>query len=54
MSFMTFVLMSEDNILTPDIAFVSLTLFNIMRMPMAILPLVIIQFIQVQIGLYIF
>lgn len=32
MSFMTFVL--TGGVLTPDIAFVSLTLFNIMRMPM--------------------
>lgn len=34
MSFMTYVLVSEENILTPDKAFVSLTLFNIIRMPM--------------------
>lgn len=34
MSFMTFVLSSPDNILTPEIAFVSLSLFNLIRMPM--------------------
>lgn len=34
MSFMTFVLSSPDNILTPEIAFVSLSLFNLIRMPL--------------------
>jgi len=50
-SFMTFVLESSDNVLTPDIAFVSLTLFNIMRMPMTILPLLIVQFVQADVSL---
>ena len=48
MSFMTFVLISDDNVLTPDVAFVSLSLFNIIRMPLAILPQMIIQCIQVK------
>ena len=34
MSFMTFVLSSPDNVLTPEIAFVSLSLFNLIRMPL--------------------
>lgn len=38
-SFMTFVLMG--NTLTPEIAFASIALFNILRMPMAMLPMVI-------------
>lgn len=46
MSFMVFVLMDGD--LTADVAFVSLTLFNIIRMPMTILPLLIVQFVQVR------
>ena len=45
---MTFVLIDEKNVLTPDIAFVSLTLFNIIRFPMTLLPLMIIQYIQVR------
>ena len=47
-SFMTFVLIDEANVLTPKIAFQSLTLFNIMRFPMTVLPLMIIQYIQVE------
>ena len=47
MSFMTFVLESPENVLTADIAFVSLTLFNIMRTPMTSIPLLIAQFVQV-------
>lgn len=46
MSFMVFVLTGGD--LTADVAFVSLTLFNIIRMPMTILPLLIVQFVQVR------
>jgi len=46
MSFMVFVLTGGE--LTSDIAFVSLTLFNIIRMPMTILPLLIVQFVQVR------
>lgn len=37
-AFMTFVLISRDNILTPTVAFVSLTLFNQMRFSMVIIP----------------
>ncbi|XP_028966394.1 multidrug resistance-associated protein 1 [Galendromus occidentalis] len=38
MSFMTFVLVSPDNILTPTVAFVSLTLFYQMRFSMVTIP----------------
>uniref|UniRef100_A0A0P4Y794 ABC-type glutathione-S-conjugate transporter n=1 Tax=Daphnia magna TaxID=35525 RepID=A0A0P4Y794_9CRUS len=51
MSFMTFVLSSPDNILTPEIAFVSLSLFNLIRMPLTILPILIIQFIQASVSI---
>ncbi|KAG1691095.1 Canalicular multispecific organic anion transporter 2 [Nymphon striatum] len=37
-SFATFIFSSEENILTPNIAFVSLSLFSIMRFPLAMLP----------------
>jgi ATP-binding cassette, subfamily C (CFTR/MRP), member 1 len=40
-SFATFVLVDENNVLTPQIAFVSLTLFNILRFPMAMFPMMI-------------
>jgi len=49
MSFMVFVLKGYE--LTADVAFVSLTLFNIIRMPMTILPLLIVQFVQVRLFL---
>ncbi|XP_059352167.1 multidrug resistance-associated protein 1-like isoform X3 [Daphnia carinata] len=51
MSFMTFVLSDPNNILTPEIAFVSLSLFNLIRMPMTILPILIIQFIQASVSI---
>ena len=46
---MVFVLKGYE--LTADVAFVSLTLFNIIRMPMTILPLLIVQFVQVRLFL---
>jgi ATP-binding cassette subfamily C (CFTR/MRP) protein 1 len=36
-TFATYVLIDETNVLDAEKAFVSLTLFNIMRMPMSIL-----------------
>lgn len=36
----------ENNILTPQITFVGLALFNILRFPMAIFPMIISQAIQ--------
>ncbi|RWS03379.1 multidrug resistance-associated protein 1-like protein, partial [Dinothrombium tinctorium] len=42
-SFATYVLISSSNILDPNKAFVSLTLFNIMRLPLARFPLTISQ-----------
>lgn len=40
-SFLTFTLMSSDNILDANKAFVSLALFNIVRIPLAFLPMVL-------------
>ncbi|GMS94756.1 hypothetical protein PENTCL1PPCAC_16932, partial [Pristionchus entomophagus] len=40
-SFGTFILSSDEHILTPQIAFVSLTLFNQLRMPMMIVAMLI-------------
>lgn len=40
-SFATFLLISEDNVLDANKAFVSLSLFNIMRAPMGFLPMAI-------------
>ena len=43
-SFGTFILMDpEKNILTPEIAFVSLAYFNIMRVPITVVPTLIIK-----------
>lgn len=50
--FLTFTLSSEDNILTPDIAFVSISLFNVLSGPLFLVPIAIMNFIQV--GLYAF
>jgi ATP-binding cassette, subfamily C (CFTR/MRP), member 1 len=40
-SFATFVLVDDNNVLTPQIAFVSLTLFNILGFPLAMFPMMI-------------
>jgi len=37
---------SEDNILDANTAFVSLTLFNLLRFPLNVLPIVIVYLIQ--------
>lgn len=47
MTFATFVMSSEENILTPTRAFVCLTLFDMIRMPLALLPLLIVYIIEV-------
>ena len=50
-AFATFVLVDSENVLTAQIAFVSLSYFNIMRQPLNQLPNVIVQLIQMQVSL---
>ncbi|CAG7718432.1 unnamed protein product, partial [Allacma fusca] len=50
-SFSTYVLLDEENILDANKAFVSLTLFNIMRFPMSVLPMLVIQLVQTGVSL---
>ncbi|KAG8247924.1 Canalicular multispecific organic anion transporter 1 [Homalodisca vitripennis] len=45
-TFVTFVLIDERNVLTAEIAFVSAALFNVMRFPIALLPLVVTLLLQ--------
>ncbi|KAE8736524.1 ABC-transporter, subfamily C member 18, partial [Frankliniella occidentalis] len=45
-SFTTFVLIDKNNILDAQTAFVSLSLFNILRFPLAMLPMVIMMVVQ--------
>lgn len=47
-TFFTFVMSSEDHVLTAEKAFVCLTLFDIIRMPLAMLPLLIVYMIEVK------
>lgn len=47
-AFATFVMSSDENVLTPTIAFVCLTLFDMIRMPLALLPLLIVYIIEVK------
>ncbi|GAV06011.1 hypothetical protein RvY_16054-1 [Ramazzottius varieornatus] len=49
-TFTTFVMISEDNILDAEKAFVSLTLFNILRRPLALLPDVIQSLVQAKVS----
>ncbi|XP_019762197.2 multidrug resistance-associated protein 1 [Dendroctonus ponderosae] len=46
LTFATYVLIDEKNVLTPSKAFVSLALLNLLRMPMSMLPNVINQLVQ--------
>ncbi|XP_042233575.1 multidrug resistance-associated protein 1-like isoform X2 [Homarus americanus] len=50
-TFTTYLLVSEDNILNAQKAFVSLSLFNIMRFPIIQMPTVISQIIQASVSL---
>lgn len=46
-SFATFVLIDEKNVLDSKTAFVSLSLFNILRFPLSMLPMMISNVVQV-------
>lgn len=50
-TFATFVLVDENNQLTASTAFVSLSLFNILRFPMSMLPMLISNMVQVSLSL---
>lgn len=49
MSFATYVLADEKNILDSEKAFVSLSLFNILRFPLSMLPMMISNLVQVRV-----
>ena len=46
-TFAVYVYSSAENILTPEVAFVSLSLFSIMRLPMSLLPMLIVYCVEV-------
>lgn len=46
-TFATYVWMDETNVLDAQTAFVSLSLFNLMRLPLNFLPVMLISFVQV-------
>ncbi|KAK4305327.1 hypothetical protein Pmani_022778 [Petrolisthes manimaculis] len=50
-SFATFVYLSPDNVLDANIAFVSLSLFNLLRFPFVMLPLLISSMVQANVSL---
>ena len=47
-TFAVYVLSDPSHVLTPDKAFVSLSLFNILRFPLSMLPLLITNIVQVR------
>lgn len=49
MSFACFVLVDEKNVLNAETAFASLALFNILRFPLSMLPMLISNMVQVSI-----
>ena len=50
-SFGTFVLSDPSNILDANTAFVSLTLFNLLRVPLNLLPILMVYLVQCQVSL---
>lgn len=50
-SFVTFVLVDEKNVLDAETAFVSLALFNILKFPMSVFPVVITNLIQIVVSI---
>ncbi len=51
LTFATYVLVDEKNILNAKKAFVSLTLFNILRIPLTLLPQVVTTLVQTSVSL---
>lgn len=49
-TFATYVLVDENNVLDASTAFVSLSLFNILRFPLSMLPMLISNMVQVSSG----
>ena len=50
-SFATYVLIDENNVLDAEKAFVTLSYLNIMRMPMAVLPFMVVGLVQAGVSL---
>lgn len=51
-TFTVYVLIDENNVLDAQKAFVSLALFNILRFPLNMLPMVISSMVQVSVEIY--
>ncbi|XP_063702153.1 multidrug resistance-associated protein 1 isoform X3 [Culicoides brevitarsis] len=49
-TFATFVMVDENNVLTASIAFTSLSLFNILRFPLSMLPMLISSLVQTSVS----
>lgn len=47
LTFTVYVLVDENNVITPQAVFVSIALFEVMRIPMSLLPLLIVYVIEV-------
>ncbi|XP_063922476.1 multidrug resistance-associated protein 1 isoform X2 [Zophobas morio] len=50
-TFAVYVYSSAENILTPEVAFVSLSLFSIMRLPMSLLPMLIVYCVEAMVSI---
>lgn len=50
LTFAVFVLIDEKNVLTPQIAFVALNLFNIIRFPLVMLPDLVSNFVETKVS----
>uniref|UniRef100_A0A336KB87 ABC-type glutathione-S-conjugate transporter n=1 Tax=Culicoides sonorensis TaxID=179676 RepID=A0A336KB87_CULSO len=50
-TFSTYVLASDENILTPTKAFVALVLFDIIKLPLALLPMLVVYIVETSVSL---
>lgn len=48
LTFLTYVMVDPNNVLTADKVFPAIALFNILNMPLGILPLLVVYIVQVK------
>ncbi|XP_068898237.1 multidrug resistance-associated protein 1 isoform X2 [Tenebrio molitor] len=51
LTFAVFIYSDSNNVMTPSVAFVSLSLFSIMRMPMSLLPMMIVYLVEAMVSI---
>ena len=49
--FASFILLDENNVLTPQRAFVTMTYINLIKLPMMFIPFLLVGFVQVSVAI---